>query len=270
MTMTTTTTKTFREEKVYVLYGSQTGNSEQAAKDFCRLVATKLSPEAIQKYTHKNDNVDANVTVVPHCMQLDDFLELERAAWTRLTVIFTSSYGVGQAPLGGYRFRELCDAWYNHQATTNDDKSSSSFSSSTKVLDGFYFCLCGLGDSKYTTYFQNPTRIDQALRMVGAQRVGPLGQCDASGTGDDEQGRKITRWIENIWPHLAAVVVQAPLSTHQLQRAQKDTVELCRQINPDFIVSSETDHNKTNISMWMVLVVVIIAILAARMVQQQQ
>ena len=31
-------------------------------------------------------------------MQLDDFLELERAPWTRLVVIITSSYGVGQAP----------------------------------------------------------------------------------------------------------------------------------------------------------------------------
>ena len=95
-----------RTEKVLVLYGSQTGNSEQAAKDLCEQMSSKLTP-LIQKRTGGGSTIRVEAT---H-MQLDDFLELERAAWTRLIVICVSSYGVGQAPLGGYRFRELCDAW---------------------------------------------------------------------------------------------------------------------------------------------------------------
>lgn len=127
-----------RIEKVYVLYGSQTGNSEQAAQDFCSAIVDRLSSGRIQDFTQTPDHI----SIVPVHMQLDDFLELERAKWTRLVVIFVSSYGVGQAPLGAWRFRELCDAWI-------DDKASHF------PLKGLRFALCGLGDSKYTTFFRS-------------------------------------------------------------------------------------------------------------------
>ena len=78
-----------------MLYGSQTGNSEQAAIDLAEKAPAKLS----------NDEV----AVTARHMQLDDFLEIERAKWPRLVVIVTSSYGVGQAPLGCYKFRAMCD-----------------------------------------------------------------------------------------------------------------------------------------------------------------
>lgn len=231
--MTTPTDKTTtREEKIYVLYGSQTGNSEQSAKDFCRQAATRLSPAQIRAMTagDSNDNnnqKEEDITVVTQCMQLDDFLELEHGAWTRFTVIFTSSYGVGQAPLGCYRFRDLCEAWLS-QKDHDDDAPA-------KVLDGFSYALCGLGDSKYTTYFQNPTRINAGLTQVGATRVGPLGKADASGEDEQEQGHVIAQWMDNIWPHIAKVVVQPPLSTERMQQAQDATVKLCCQINPDFV-----------------------------------
>jgi sulfite reductase alpha subunit-like flavoprotein len=112
-------------EEVYVLYGSQTGNSEQAAKEFC---------ESLKKRNKITTQVQ------PKHMQLDDFLELEYAKWTRLVVIFVSSYGVGQAPLGSYRFRELCEAWIEEPSP---------------VLEGLSYALCGLGDSKYTTFFKS-------------------------------------------------------------------------------------------------------------------
>ena len=209
-----------RTEKVYVLYGSQTGNSEERAKELCSQVATQLSPKAIQKMTGTSDLI----TVEPVHMQLDDFLEIEKCAWTRLVVIVTSSYGVGQAPLGCYRFRDLCDAWCD----------SYRGQSNVKVLDGISFALCGLGDSKYTTYFQNPAKIDEAMQLVGAKRVGPLGKADASGTGNNEQLKVVEQWIASIWPHLAAAVVAAPLSEERLKESQMTTVELCRKINPEF------------------------------------
>ncbi|EEC43949.1 predicted protein [Phaeodactylum tricornutum CCAP 1055/1] len=209
-----------RKEDVYVLYGSQTGNSEQAAKELCEQFYTKLSPAAIQKLTGTEDTI----TVVPTHMQLDDFLELDRCKWTRLVVIVTSSYGVGMAPLGCYRFRELCDAWLQLYKGTKP-----------AILDGMYFAMCGLGDSKYTTYFENPTKINESLHLVGAQRVGPLGKADASGTGTEFQQTVIARWMEGIWPHLANVVVKEPLSAQRLETMQNSTEELCRKINPDFL-----------------------------------
>ena len=205
-----------------VLYGSQTGNSEAAAKDVCDKMSEKLSPLLLKKLTGTTN------TIFVECshMQLDDFLELERAAWTRLVVIVVSSYGVGQAPLGAYRFRELCDAW--------------SAAKAKNILNGVHFAMCGLGDSKYTTFFQNPTRINEALLQVGAQRVGPLGKADASGTGD-AQLDVIDEWIQGIWPYLASVVVKEPLSSQRLTEMQQETIEVCRIINPDFLPDRKSD-----------------------------
>lgn len=207
-----------RTEKIYVLYGSQTGNSEQAAKDLCSAMADCLSPSSIQKLAGVKDTI----VVEPVHMQLDDFLELEHCQWTSTMVIITSSYGVGQAPLGCYRFRELCDAWLDGKGSPD-------------LLQGLQYAMCGLGDSKYTTFFQNPTKIDTALQLVGAQRIGDLGKADASGRGDDVQIKVIERWMESIWPHLASAVSRAPVSAERLSAMQASTVALCRQINPDFM-----------------------------------
>jgi sulfite reductase alpha subunit-like flavoprotein len=271
---TTTTMTEARKEKVYVLYGSQTGNSEQAAKDFCDQVSTKLSPAMIQKFNSSRSKETMHqipVVVEPIHMQLDDFLELERCKWTRLTVIFTSSYGVGQAPLGCYRFRDLCDAWhdqYGSRTTKNNNNNNSADDAKTettnnsKILDGLYFAMCGLGDSKYTTYFQNPTKIHDALQLVGATRVGPLGRADASGTGDALQSTVIEQWIHGIWPHLAAVLVQEPPSTERLAKIEQATVQLCAKINPDFELEKEKDPQKAflNKNVFVQVLIVLVAI----------
>lgn len=290
-----------RIEKVYVLYGSQTGNSEQWAKDFCSQIPEKLSPLAIQRWTRStpppttprtipttttndddddnNTNYNENITeddddeeihVEAIHMQLDDFLEIEKCSWTRLIVIFTSSYGNGQAPLGCYRFRDLCDAWYEEIVMEQGSKGDSSAQQQQDgrdsdragagvhgagVLQGVSYALCGLGDSKFKTSFHNPTRIDEALQSVGATRVGPLGQADASGTGDDSQGKVIEEWIDNIWIHLAKVIIQPPLPPKQLHAMQLATVEICRKINPDFVDDDNvTTKTTTTNQTWMVRV----------------
>ena len=242
-----------REETIYVLFGSQTGNSEQAAHEFCAQAPQRLASKTT-----------AGVTIRTVCLPLDDFLELHHAAWTRLTVIFTSSYGVGQAPLGCYRFRELCDAWLDQ---TNESEKKET-EARANILQGFSYALCGLGDSKYTTYFQNPTRLDQALTAVGATRVGPLGQCDASGTGDNEQPLVIRRWMDDIWPYLVHVIAQPPLSDERLVAARQATVDLCRQINPDFVLPSSNINHKNNNLVWIVLAV-LVAIAVALLLQSQ-
>lgn len=244
-------TNSCRSEKVYVLYGSQMGNSEQAAVELCSQMATRLSPVEIQRITGTMDEVN----IQPVHMQLDDFLEIEKCTWTRLLVIITSSYGVGQAPLGCYRYRDLCDAWYKLYKEEKTETKA--------VLDGVSFALCGLGDSKYPTYFQNPTRIDEAMRMVGAKRVGPLGKADASGTGNEAQATVVREWVDGIWPYLAKVVAQSPtLSVERLEEMQMDTVRLCQQINPDFVFKEDCTK-KSTVRIWYAIqmVVALLAIL---------
>ncbi|GKY91441.1 hypothetical protein MPSEU_000116400 [Mayamaea pseudoterrestris] len=231
-----TTTTPPRSERIYFLYGSQTGNSEQAALDLCNDAVEKLSKFCIE----------------PIHMQLDDFLELQECKWTRLVVIVVSSYGVGQAPLGSWRFRELCDAWLEQKHEQE-----------TKLLDGVQYALCGLGDSKYTTFFKNPTVIDHGLTSVGAQRVGPLGKADASGKSQAAQSRVIDEWSRNIWTHLEQVLQQEPVSNERLEKMQQDTVQAIRKIDPDFLRSESAASKKGASSSPMSLKLIIIGIAGA-------
>lgn len=206
-----------RIEKVYVLYASQTGNSEEAAMTFAMELTEKLSPSELQKMTGSKEQI----TLKPACMQMDDFLELKKADWTRLVIIFVSSYGVGQAPLGGYRFRDLMDAWKERNADGD-------------LLKGVQYALCGLGDSSYTTFFQNPTALNEGMQQVGAKRIGDVGKADAKGTGKNTQAKVIARWKDALWKPLAKAAVEAPLEKEALQKMQDETVKLMCEINPDF------------------------------------
>ena len=256
------------------MFGSQTGNSEEAARTICNGIPTKLaSPTQIQKLTGCSDEDASNcVQVVPKRMQLDDFLELDHCKWSRLVIIVTSSYGVGMAPLGCYRFRELCDAWWDQYGNTDDDNNNSS-----KILDGLQFALCGLGDSKFTTFFQNPQKINDTLGLLGAKRVGSLGKADASGMGDDEQELAIEKWIDGIWPELAKAVLSISsntsssnrLSDERLSEMQAATVEVCQRINPDFVgTSGSSSGSMFSSPLFLSLLVIILAIAAYHVMQK--
>ncbi|KAL7474255.1 hypothetical protein ACHAW6_000240 [Cyclotella cf. meneghiniana] len=205
--------------EILILYGSQTGNSESAAHEISSLLPTKLS-------SLLNDpKFDVKSTV----MTLDDFLEIHHAPWTPIVIIVCSSYGVGQAPLGARRFREMCDAMLERHGY--DDNASSRF------LEGIHYFLLGLGDSHYTTFFRNPTVMNEALSVCGAVQRGVLGKADASGTGDEEQSKVIERWINEMWGDLAKVVKQLNAQSEgqqNLQRAQEETWKLCLELFKDW------------------------------------
>lgn len=206
-------------EEVLVLYGSQTGNSEAAAEQISSLIPSKLST--------------SNATLTSRCLHLDDFLELEHAKWTRLVIIVCSSYGVGQAPIGARKFRELCDTIlerYGYDDDVVDDTYTNS--KADKILTGVTYALLGLGDSHYTTFFRNPTTIENALSIAGATRVGDLGKADASGTGEMEQSKVIERWINSIWGDLQTVL-DVPMTNEvelKLKKAHEHTWKLCLEL----------------------------------------
>jgi MioC protein len=209
-----------RTEPLYVLYGSQMGNSEQAAQEFCKLAVEKWTPKFFEKQGLEP------ITVEPTHMQLDDFLELKHANYTKLIVIFVSSYGVGQAPLGAYRFRELCE-----QFTKNAPEQ--------KPLQGLQYAMCGLGDSMYQTYFKNPTTIDAGLTAAGAIRIGDLGTADARKSGDNAQDKVIARWIESAWVPLAKALAREKDEDVNLQQMQRKTIELLLELDPDYTPPKE-------------------------------
>ena len=209
-------------EEVLVLYGSQTGNSEAAAEQLSSLLPSKLS-------TPNNGG-----TLSSRCMHLDDFLELEHAQWTRLVIIVCSSYGVGQAPIGARKFREVCDTIlerYGYDDVVKDGNNNNK-SEGDKMLSGVKYALLGLGDSHYTTFFRNPTTIENALSTAGATRVGELGKADASGTGNMEQSKVIERWIDSIWTDLQKVIDEPITSEDEmkLKKAHEQTWKMCLEL----------------------------------------
>ena len=225
-TMAASSSSSSEEEEVLVLYGSQTGNSEAAAEQLSSLLPSKLSTAD-------------NRTLTSRCMHLDDFLEVEHAQWTRLVIIICSSYGVGQAPIGARKFREVCDVilerfGYDDVTTTNDDTNNNNNKKGDddKMLTGVTYALLGLGDSHYTTFFRNPTTIENALSTVGATRVGELGKADASGTGNMEQSKVIERWIDSIWKDLQTII-DKPMTEEEelkLHKAHAQTWKLCLEL----------------------------------------
>lgn len=194
-----------RNLHVPVLYGSQTGNSELAAQN--------LSSNLVSLSTSK-------ITITSEAIQLDDFLEIQRAPWVPLVVIICSSYGVGQAPIGAWKFREMCDLINN--------------GSETNQFHGVTYAMMGLGDSKYTTFFNNPKTIDDAMTKAGAVRVGELCKADAS----KDQQQIIEDWSTSILSELKKVICTMEVNSDEdwdkidgvMSIVRSNTHVLCRQI----------------------------------------
>jgi sulfite reductase alpha subunit-like flavoprotein len=220
---------------LFVLYGSQTGNSEQAAEDFVTKF-THFHQQRQQSFSRHFKHIHAKAC------QLDDFLEMYHAPFSTcipVLVIFVSSYGVGQAPIGAHLFRTVCERFVKLQDAT--------------LLHGLSYAICGLGDSTYTTYLKNPTTIDLGLQAAGAQRIGALGQADAHQRGEQAQDKVIQTWMETIWPPLTEAIaianmvsssttttITATTTTTTTPPAvdygamQRRMIELLREVDPDY------------------------------------
>lgn len=223
---------TIRTEPLFVLYGSQTGNSEQAAEDFCKVIKEKYTPSYFLQHNL------TPVTVEPTCIQLDDFLDYRHAAYTKNIVIFVSSYGVGQAPIGSYKFRSFADELLSLVDGGGDNNNNYA-----TLLKGLRYAICGLGDSNYTTYLVNPTTIDKGLTAVGAKRIGEMGKGDANAKklGNDAQDQVIARWKEELYIPLAKALSTSTSTdaVKDVKEMQADTIPILMKLDKDYTPPKE-------------------------------
>jgi len=257
-----------REEPIFVLYGSQTGNSEQAAKDFCTELETKFTPSFFEGLGLEP------VAVETTCIQLDDFLEYRHAAFTRTMVIFVSSYGVGQAPIGSYKFRSFAEELIKMAETNNGSGSSAA-----QLLGGLSYALCGLGDSSFTTYLVNPTTICKGLTAAGATQIGAMGKADAKQIGENSQENTIKNWKEELWTPLAGAVAVAASagssSSSSISNIENDietttkamqanSIPILMKIDPDYTPPKALGGRSGGaIPIHLVVVALIVALIAA-------
>lgn len=206
-----TSTTASREERILVLYGSQSGTAEAAAEKVCALLPEKVS------------TTESTVQVVGP-MALDDFLQDEAQLWTQTVLIIVSSFGMGHAPKNCRQFRKLCEAWTEHYSKT-DEVTSGEDKTESKPLKGLQFALLGLGSSFYKTYQKNPTIICEGLEAAGATLIGDKGSADSS-AGSTPQHEQIAEWRESIWKPLSEALnsLNPVLSEEQLKEMKIKTV----------------------------------------------
>uniref|UniRef100_A0A7S1FM01 Flavodoxin-like domain-containing protein n=1 Tax=Corethron hystrix TaxID=216773 RepID=A0A7S1FM01_9STRA len=200
---------------ILILYASQTGNTETAAR-------------TISQRVHKNYGYTTK------CLWLDDFLEAgydgykTRCRWSPLVILAVSSYGVGQAPLGGYKFRAVAEH------ILSDDQNA-------KIdLNSVQFALLGLGDSTYTTFFKNPKVTEIFMAQCGAKRICDVGIGDAASTSPD-QAEIIQNWIDKVlFPALDKILLKKDCSMLpsnddilSLDSAKEETLKICETLFPD-------------------------------------
>jgi sulfite reductase alpha subunit-like flavoprotein len=159
------------QERLCVLYASQTGNAECIAKD----IKTEL--EARQ----------------PSCSVVVKSLDAwrERVDGTELIgkgatcIIIASTTGNGDAPDNGERFWR----YVRKRAQPSD------------LLEGVRYCVLGLGDTNYDKFCHVGKVLDGRFAEVGAERFYELG-CADEAMGLEHA---VDPWLNGLWPALCGL-----------------------------------------------------------------
>ncbi|GBF19136.1 sulfite reductase [NADPH] flavoprotein alpha-component [Arenibacter sp. NBRC 103722] len=162
-----------KTEKVHILFGSHTGNSEGLAKD--------LHARA------KEMGIDAVIS------DMASFKTRELKGINKLAVI-VSTHGLGEPPVQAEDF-------YNYL-----------HSKKAPNLDHVQYSVLALGDSSYLDFCQTGKDFDSILEKLGAQRVVPRQDCDVDYSDDAETWQKkfLTTIIETNGQTTTAQVQDAP------------------------------------------------------------
>jgi MioC protein len=104
------------------------------------------------------DAMAGTADVVTRDMSSIDIAELSPRDFI---LVICSTHGDGELPSGAIPFAEALDR-------------------ERPDLSGIRYAVFGLGDSSYETYSRGSELIDNRLRALGAERVGPYGRHDAS------------------------------------------------------------------------------------------
>ncbi|KAG5464322.1 hypothetical protein LSCM1_00504 [Leishmania martiniquensis] len=158
--------ETHAAERLYVLYGSETGNAESIAKH--------LHHDAISNHGF----VDAECMTLNQAVsrKLFDAQLADDAATSLCVVIVCSTTGDGEPPQNAARFRR----WLRN---------------TTGTLHNTRYCLLALGDKNYNNFCAPGIFIDKRLSDMGAARFYPRGEAD-DGIG---LHLVVNPWMEGLW-----------------------------------------------------------------------
>lgn len=152
----------------YVVYGSQTGNSEAIAK--------RISSEL--KSLHKKENEYLVMNKFLQSMQKFP----EKKSQKNFVIFVCSTTGNGDAPNNADNFVR----WIKRKTHSSD------------LLSNVFYTILGLGDSNYSKYQYIPRQIDEYMSKLGA------GKFYARGEADEAYGLEsvVEPWISQVYPTL--------------------------------------------------------------------
>ena len=160
---------------IHVIFGSQTGNSEEIAK--------RIYKEIKEKFKLSNDSIELSV--------MNKFLQKiqkipENKSSQNIIIAVCSTTGAGDAPTNSDNFIR----WIKRKTLSPD------------TLSNVYYTVLGLGDSNYTKYQFIPKQVDDCLSKLGAVKFYNRGEAD------DAYGLEIVvePWIEALYPILENLV----------------------------------------------------------------
>jgi sulfite reductase alpha subunit-like flavoprotein len=154
---------------IFVVYGSQSGNSEEIAKRISKEVQSKFKEVQVE-YQVMNKFLST----------LQKFPEKKEMKFIVIAVCSTT--GAGDPPTNSENFVR----WIKRKTHASDTLSNVSYT------------VLGLGDSNYTKYQLVPRLVDESLQKIGAKKF------YARGEADDAYGLEmvVEPWIEKLYPAL--------------------------------------------------------------------
>ncbi|XP_055982486.1 nitric oxide synthase, inducible [Sorex fumeus] len=123
--------------RVTILFATETGRSETLARDLGALFSCAFNPQVL-------------------CM---DEYQLDRLEEERLLLVLTSTFGNGDAPSNGQKFKK-------------------SLFMLKKLTNKFRYAVFGLGSSMYPQFCAFAHDLDQKLSLLGASQLSPTGEGD--------------------------------------------------------------------------------------------